>query len=337
MGSPLPEPRKPAFFGGMNRKATKNIARTVISCLAIAASLATFPAAVPLMVAAWLLLASWLAWRDRPAWIPLAVCLAILLIKRVAWLPGLILYMGAMSLTIVIGIWIARAPTSKHASRAVLSSLVVLWLCWALLQWDWHASSTASGTRVLDLNRPVVCIGNSLTSGIAPDPGYPEHLAKLLNVPVINLGRAGISTTEGVKLIPPMLSSRPQVVIIELGGHDFLKGRSREATRDNLLQIIRAVREIGAEPILMEVPRGFMLDPFAGLERELARQEDLELISDTVIRRLVLWSPYAPPGMWTGGPYLSDDGLHPNSAGNEELAKASLRALRNIYGDAVNR
>jgi lysophospholipase L1-like esterase len=156
-------------------------------------------------------------------------------------------------------------------------------------------------------------------------------------VPVINLGRAGISTVDGLKLLPAMIAARPQAVIIELGGHDFLKGYPREAAKENLQRIIRTAREAGAEPILIEVPRGFIIDPYAGLERELAHEENLELISDGVIRKLVLWSPYAPPGMWTGGPYLSDDGLHPNAAGNDELARAAARALRRVFGEEILR
>ena len=90
-------------------------------------------------------------------------------------------------------------------------------------------------------------------------------------------------------------------MIVELGGHDFLRGRSRAATRDVLERIITTLRDAGVEVILMEIPRGFLTDPYAGLERELARQYDLELISDSAIRQLVLFSPYAPPGMWING------------------------------------
>jgi hypothetical protein len=89
--------------------------------------------------------------------------------------------------------------------------------------------------------------------------------------------------------------------------------------------------------VLMEIPRGFLTDPYAGVERELARQYDLELISDSAIRQLVLFSPYAPPGMWINGNHLSDDGLHPNSRGNEHLANRVARSLSRIFGQAIRR
>jgi len=72
-----------------------------------------------------------------------------------------------------------------------------------------------------------------------------------------------------------------------------------------------------------------------GLERELARQYDLELVADTAIRNLVLESPAGPIGIWTGGPYLSDDGLHPNARGDTYLAQFVAEALVRIFGRGI--
>jgi acyl-CoA thioesterase I len=99
-----------------------------------------------------------------------------------------------------------------------------------------------------------------------------------------------------------------------------------------------ACRDAGAEVVLMEMPRGYMIDPFAGLERDLARQYDLELVPDTAIRHLFLVSPALPPGMWLGGPFLTeDDGVHPNDLGNRFLARSVADALARMYGPAVRR
>jgi hypothetical protein len=85
----------------------------------------------------------------------------------------------------------------------------------------------------------------------------------------------------------------------------------------------------------MEIPRGFITDAYAGLDRELARKNDLELICDTAIRNLVLRSPAGPIGFWTGGPYLSDDGLHPNRHGDEYLADCVAAALVRLCGPGI--
>jgi hypothetical protein len=116
-----------------------------------------------------------------------------------------------------------------------------------------------------------------------------------------------------------------------------LKSASRASTKRSIETLIEAARKSNAEVVIIEVPRGFVIDPYAGLERQIAREHDLELISDTVIRRFVLSSPVAPPGMWLGGPCLSDDGLHPNRHGNRLLAGVVLAALERLYGSPVRR
>ena len=84
------------------------------------------------------------------------------------------------------------------------------------------------------------------------------------------------------------------------------------------------------------MPRGFIIDPFAGIEREIAREHDIELISDGAIRKLVLWSPIAPPGIWTGREsHLSDDGLHPNAKGNIHLAGCVAGSLERVFDSKV--
>ena len=135
-----------------------------------------------------------------------------------------------------------------------------------------------------------------------------------------------------------MQAAKPQTVVIELGGHDFLKGSSRAATAENLRKLIEASQAVGADVVMMEIPRGVCIDWFGGLERSLARQYDLELISDTPIRKLIMWSPYAPPGMWFDATtHLGDDGLHPNERGNVFLADRVTESLIRMYGTKIGK
>jgi lysophospholipase L1-like esterase len=160
---------------------------------------------------------------------------------------------------------------------------------------------------------------------------------------VVNLGQPGVTSAEALRKLPELVAIKPQGVVIELGGHDFLKdpsllkSASRASAKRNIERLIEAARGCNAEVVLIEVPRGFVIDPYAGLERQIAREQDATLIADTVIRRFVLSSPVAPPGMWLGGPYLSDDGLHPNGRGNVLLASAVFNSLKRLYGSAIRR
>ncbi|NQT16385.1 MAG: hypothetical protein HQ582_26745 [Planctomycetes bacterium] len=183
------------------------------------------------------------------------------------------------------------------------------------------------------LKHLVKCLGDSLTAGMSPGGGYPKDLGQLIDLPVVNLGQDGITSADALEKLPALVEANPQVVVVELGGHDFLKGFDRATTRANLERIVDACRNIGAEVILMEIPRGFITDPYAGLEREMARRHDLELISDTPIRKLVLFSPHAPPGIWLPrGRRLSDDGLHPNARGRRFLAGEVAKSVARLLG-----
>jgi hypothetical protein len=73
-----------------------------------------------------------------------------------------------------------------------------------------------------------------------------------------------------------------------------------------------------------------------GLERELASEEDVELVPDTAMRLIFLRSSAFPPGTWLGEPYLTDfTGIRANERGNEFLAKHVAKALEQMYGPRI--
>jgi acyl-CoA thioesterase I len=125
--------------------------------------------------------------------------------------------------------------------------------------------------------------------------------------------------------------------VIELGGHDHnADNKPRSATKANLAKLIEAFLDQDTAVILIEIPRGFIADPYDGLERELAAEYDLQLIDDSVIRRFVFNSPIIPPGMWLDpSRRYSDDGLHPNTLGNQHFAHVVSQSLVRVFGDAI--
>lgn len=308
--------------------------RTLAIVLALAVSLLTFPAGVVAMVACWLVAYTAAVLRARRSEWLLAAPIVVVLVKRVDWPAGLWLFMA------VVGASVAVSLRLRAASKRRLLLAAFVWAAWSLFASDSYRAVHSSRSMRLVADRPIVCIGDSLTS-YTRRGGYPEVLAEMVNVPVVNLGQPGITSTEALKKLPALAAAHPQVVVIELGGHDYLKDTSllkrasRATAMKNLQTLIEASRQAGAMVILIEVPRGFIVDPFAGLERELARLHDLELVPDTPIRQFVLNSPVAPPGMWLGGPYLSDDGLHPNQRGNALLARRVLAALKRLCGGTL--
>ena len=214
-------------------------------------------------------------------------------------------------------------------------AVLLLWITWGLMVREYRSIENASEPRPLKAGAPVVCIGDSLTQGLLPDRGYPEQLKEMIDRPVINLGFSGIATSQGLAQMDRVLAHQPQVVVIELGGHDFLKMHSRGSTKRNLTAMIEACRDAGSDVVLLEIPRGFMVDPYACVERQIAYEQDVQLVSDTWLRQIVLMSPVAPPGRWLPDTHLSDDGIHSNERGSRAIAGRVREALVRMYGERI--
>ena len=279
------------------------------------------------MVACWFAVAGALVARGRAGWFPLVVCLAVLLIKRPDWSPALLVLAGGIALAAAVLFWRRRSR-----GYTAVGAIGLLWLLWSAAVWRSYSDTHCGAAAPFDPDRPIACLGDSLTTGLAEGEAYPDYLQQLVSVPVLNFAQPGIPLKDAIKQLPAVLAKRPQVVVVELGGHDFLRGYGRAATRAQLVRIIEASRGMGATVVLVEIPRGFITDPFAGLERELARQYDLELVPDTAIRLLVLRSPAIPAIGALTKPHWSDDGLHPNEVGARNLAQEISRALATMYG-----
>lgn len=318
--------------------AIRRIAKLLGWCVAISLSLLVFPSVLAWVIAMWVVSA---IGRRSVDGRKLAVAAALPVAKGIDWRAdnvALVVVSATVIVAEVVRRWRGRRISTERTEQAASTesawfprqstlatsalgvSLVVFLYC------DWQAVH-ASRSVVWSNNRPVVCLGDSLTAY-----GYPELLGGRLPCPVVNLGTDGITTEAGLARLPRALAHNPQAVVLELGGHDFLRHKPRTESKQRLQTLIDRCRQNDAEVILVEVPRGFIRDPYGGLERELARENDLRLVPDSPIRWCVLFSPFAPPGMWLPrDQHLSDDGLHPNERGNRLLARYVAQAVSDVF------
>ena len=215
----------------------------------------------------------------------------------------------------------------KLAGRWIAACLGGAWLSagWMFYEYEFRSRSAVFNRNANREISAIVCVGDSLTAY-----GYPKILSTMIDMPVIDLGDDGITTVQGVRNLDKVLAAQPKVVVIELGGHDYLKGWPREEIKERLAQMIRDCQGRGAAVILFEIPCGLVTDPTRGVFREVAREHGARLIPDTAIRKLVFGSPYFPPCRWGWLPQLSDDGIHPNASGNRALATAVRYAIREL-------
>ncbi|NLD09236.1 MAG: arylesterase [Xanthomonadaceae bacterium] len=176
----------------------------------------------------------------------------------------------------------------------------------------------------LPLDAIILAFGDSITYGYnAPrEASYPAILSDLSGMEVINRGISGEKAFEGrIRLQNELETYRPELVLIELGGNDFLARRSENLVKEDLRAMIGEVKVHGAIPVLIAVPEFSMtavvlgMPSDASLYRELAKEEEVLLISNAIGDVLKHES-------------LRSDQIHPNSAGYYQLAESVYEALK---------
>lgn len=173
----------------------------------------------------------------------------------------------------------------------------------------------------------VVFLGDSLSAGLglSGEQPFPDRVAAVLQergvaVRIINAGVSGDTTAGGLERLPWLLRQEPDIVVIELGANDGLRGLPLDMVRDNLQRMIGAARAAGAEVLLL----GMLIPPsygqeyasaFAAIYGDVARELDVTLVDDFLV------------GVGGRAAMNLADGLHPNAAGHGRLAENILPAL----------
>ncbi|MEM1093035.1 MAG: arylesterase [Bacteroidota bacterium] len=178
----------------------------------------------------------------------------------------------------------------------------------------------------------VMMLGDSITAGygIGEDNAFPALLQARVDslgwdVRIINAGLSGETSAGGLRRIDWLLRERIDVLLIELGGNDGLRGTAPEVTRQNLQGIIDQARERYPDVTLilagMQVPPNLGLDyttQFRDLFPDLARENETALI------------PFILEGVG-GVPRLNlPDGIHPTAEGHTILAETVWDTLEPI-------
>lgn len=169
----------------------------------------------------------------------------------------------------------------------------------------------------------VLAFGDSVTSGygVSKPQSYPSQLAMMTDWNISNAGVSGDTALKAKQRIAGALAQyQPKLVLIELGGNDFLQRRRPEAVKQDLREIIQAVKQTDAIPVLVAVPA---LSPLAvigmpsdsPIYQELADEEQIVLIKSVF-------------SMILGNSELRADQIHPNAKGYQLLAEAVAEQLR---------
>jgi len=164
----------------------------------------------------------------------------------------------------------------------------------------------------------IICFGDSLTAGIGAGSGmdYPAQLAKLIGKPVINRGISGDTTATALRrLNRDVLSAKPDVVLITLGGNDLKNGIAKKNVFNNLKYIVETIQKQGARVIIGGLKFPGRDQGFGQGYEDLAQQTGATLI----------------PNIFDGiidNPKLMSDPIHPNADGYGIIARRFYTALR---------
>jgi acyl-CoA thioesterase-1 len=170
----------------------------------------------------------------------------------------------------------------------------------------------------------ILALGDSLTAGfgLPPGQGFAPQLERALEqsgveAVVIDAGVSGDTTAGGLARIDWALADAPDLVILELGANDMLRGLDPAETRANLDAMLAKLRAAGARVLLAGMRAAPNLGPDYGgaFERtyaELAERYEVPLY------------PFFLEGVATDPKLNLADGMHPNAAGVAEIVRRIL-------------
>jgi acyl-CoA thioesterase-1 len=196
------------------------------------------------------------------------------------------------------------------------------------------ADSTApSGAPSRSVRTPVVLFfGTSLTAGLGLDPeqAFPSLIEKKaaaegLPIKSVNGGLSGETTAGAARRIDWVLRTPADMVVIEGGANDALRGLSPDAARANLEQVIATIRQKQPRAkivlIQMEAPPNYGVTytrSFRAIYADIARKENVPLL------------PFLLDGVAGISRLNQPDGVHPNIAGERIVADNLWKSLKPI-------
>ena len=194
-------------------------------------------------------------------------------------------------------------------------------------------ASTATHASILNSNdSTILIIGDSLSAGLGVtyNQTWPSLLQDRLNkqdysIRVVNAGISGDTTSGGVQRLPKLLDKyTPEIVVIELGGNDGLRGTSIKSIENNLRLMIELALNYDAKILLigMQLPPNYgnvYTTSFQNIFPQLAIEYKIGLV-ERLIQRMMneTWQQNL----------MQMDGIHPTAGGHAQIEKIIWDSLQ---------
>ncbi|ENX15193.1 MULTISPECIES: arylesterase [Acinetobacter] len=174
--------------------------------------------------------------------------------------------------------------------------------------------------------KTIMILGDSLSAGygIQPQQGWVHLLQKRLEQQypkqhkVVNASVSGETTSGALARLPKLLQThRPDLVVIELGGNDGLRGQPPQMIQKNLASLIQQSQKAKAKVIVF----GIKMPPNYGQAYSKAFENNYKVVSQQYKVKLL---PFFMQGVAGNKTLMQKDLIHPN-------AKAQTILLNNAY------
>jgi acyl-CoA thioesterase-1 len=163
--------------------------------------------------------------------------------------------------------------------------------------------------------RVIVAFGDSLTAGLGvpADQTYPARLGERLwregyDYKVVNAGVSGDTTAGGLRRVDWALRLKPEIVILELGVNDALRGQKLASVRANLEQLVTRFQAAGARVLVL----GMRLPPNYGTPYA---EDFFQLFGEVARARNAPHVPFFLEGVGAIPRLNQPDGIHPTAEG----------------------
>jgi acyl-CoA thioesterase-1 len=179
----------------------------------------------------------------------------------------------------------------------------------------------------------ILVLGDSLSAGygLSAAEAFPAQLEQALRrsgqaVRVINAGVSGDTTAGGLARLDWALAESPQLVIVQLGANDALRGLDPEQARANLDAILTRLQREGAQVLLagMRAPRNLGPAYYTKFDR---------IYGDLARKHRVALDPFFLEGVALRPELNQADGLHPNAEGVAVVVRRLLPQVRALLAE----
>ena len=182
-------------------------------------------------------------------------------------------------------------------------------------------------------SKKILVLGDSLSAGYGIDiqQGWvklmQKELAQTHEVNIINASVSGETSSGGKARLPALLDEhKPDIVILELGGNDGLRGQPLRLLESNLQTMIDASKNAGAKVILagMQIPPNYgprYSSEFKALYEKLAQKNQSGLI------------PFLLEGIGGKAELMQRDGIHPTAEAQKIIMENALPEIKKYLAD----